>query len=308
MAPSSTAVDLYRPEFEHDACGVAFVVDMHGRRSHQIVRMGLDSLCHLEHRGASGAEVNTGDGAGILIQIPDRFYREVAGLRPARGRGLRHRHRLPARRRAGRADARRQVEQAGRRRGARSCSAGGRSRPTPRRSAASPAAPCPASTRSSWPARPAIDGLDLERRAFILRKRIEHELTGIYFPSLSARTVDLQGDADRPAGRGLFPRPQRRAPRERPGPGPLPLLDQHLPELAARPPLPLPRPQRRDQHPAGQPQLDAGPGGPAAPATSSPATWSGSSRSSPPAPATRPASTRCSSCCTSAGGRSPTPC
>ena len=80
-------MDLYRPEFEHDACGVAFVVDMHGRRSHDIVRMGLASLCHLEHRGASGAEVNTGDGAGILLQIPDRFYREVAGLRSARAGG-----------------------------------------------------------------------------------------------------------------------------------------------------------------------------------------------------------------------------
>ena len=58
--------------------------------------MGLDSLCHLEHRGASGAEVNTGDGAGILIQIPDAFYRAVVRLRaPGRGR-LRHRDRLPA--------------------------------------------------------------------------------------------------------------------------------------------------------------------------------------------------------------------
>src|SRR5215469_15516470 len=79
-AMASPSAGLYRPEFEHDACGVAFVVDMHGRRSHGMVQLGLDSLCHLEHRGASGAEVNTGDGAGILLQIPDRFYREVAGF------------------------------------------------------------------------------------------------------------------------------------------------------------------------------------------------------------------------------------
>ena len=65
----------------------------------RMVRMGLDSLCHLEHRGASGAEVNTGDGAGILIQIPDAFYRAVAACDlPAAG-CLRHRHRLPAPRR-----------------------------------------------------------------------------------------------------------------------------------------------------------------------------------------------------------------
>src|SRR6188474_934673 len=68
---------LYDPAFEHDACGVAFVVDMHGRASREIVDKGLLSLCNLEHRGASGAEVNTGDGAGILIQVPDAFLRAV---------------------------------------------------------------------------------------------------------------------------------------------------------------------------------------------------------------------------------------
>src|SRR5881227_3458680 len=66
---------LYDPAFEHDACGVSFVVDMKGRRSHAIVDKGITALCHLEHRGAQGAEVNTGDGAGILIQVPDRFLR-----------------------------------------------------------------------------------------------------------------------------------------------------------------------------------------------------------------------------------------
>src|SRR5260221_2226479 len=71
---------LYQPAFEHDSCGVAFVVDMHGRRSHGLVEQGIAALCHLEHRGASGAEVNTGDGAGILIQVPDRFLRAVAGV------------------------------------------------------------------------------------------------------------------------------------------------------------------------------------------------------------------------------------
>src|SRR2546423_11153815 len=68
---------LYDPAFEHDACGVSFVVDMKGRRSHDIVDKGITALCHLEHRGAQGAETNTGDGAGILIQIPDGFLRAV---------------------------------------------------------------------------------------------------------------------------------------------------------------------------------------------------------------------------------------
>jgi len=74
------AQGLYDPAFEHDACGVSFVVHMKGLRSHGIVTRGVDALCALEHRGASGSEVNTGDGAGILIQIPDRFLREVVGF------------------------------------------------------------------------------------------------------------------------------------------------------------------------------------------------------------------------------------
>src|SRR5688500_7407618 len=61
---------LYDPWFEHEACGVGFVVDMHGRKSHKIVADSLQVLRNLDHRGASGAEINTGDGAGILIQMP----------------------------------------------------------------------------------------------------------------------------------------------------------------------------------------------------------------------------------------------
>src|SRR3954447_9442645 len=77
---------LYDPAFEHDACGVSFVVDMKGRRSHDIVEKGITALCHLEHRGATGAETNTGDGAGILIQMPDKFLRaEVAFDLPLAG-------------------------------------------------------------------------------------------------------------------------------------------------------------------------------------------------------------------------------
>src|SRR5205085_686669 len=68
---------LYDPRFEHDACGVAFVADVHGRRSHDMVQLGLKSLCNLDHRGATGAEANVGDGAGILMQVPDGFFRAV---------------------------------------------------------------------------------------------------------------------------------------------------------------------------------------------------------------------------------------
>jgi glutamate synthase domain-containing protein 2/glutamate synthase domain-containing protein 1/glutamate synthase domain-containing protein 3 len=67
---------LYDPRFEHDACGVGFVVDIQGRASHKILRQGIQVLVNLDHRGACGAETNTGDGAGILLQMPHRFLRE----------------------------------------------------------------------------------------------------------------------------------------------------------------------------------------------------------------------------------------
>jgi glutamate synthase (ferredoxin) len=67
---------LYDPQFEHDACGVGFVVDVKGRKSHAIVLNALTVLLNLRHRGACGSEPNTGDGAGILMQKPDAFFRE----------------------------------------------------------------------------------------------------------------------------------------------------------------------------------------------------------------------------------------
>src|SRR5262249_10998295 len=65
---------LYDPRFEHDACGVGFVVNANGRRSNEIIRQSLRVLLNLEHRGACGSEANTGDGAGILIQSPHNFF------------------------------------------------------------------------------------------------------------------------------------------------------------------------------------------------------------------------------------------
>jgi len=69
------AQGLYDPSHEHDSCGVGFLVHLKGQRSHQIVRDGLQALENLNHRGACGCEINTGDGAGLLIQIPDEFFR-----------------------------------------------------------------------------------------------------------------------------------------------------------------------------------------------------------------------------------------
>ena len=67
---------LYRSEYEHDACGVGFIAHIKGQKSHSIVSQALEVLKNLRHRGAVGADPLQGDGAGILIQIPDQLYRD----------------------------------------------------------------------------------------------------------------------------------------------------------------------------------------------------------------------------------------
>src|SRR3990170_2771742 len=78
MSIQPKAQGLYDPQFEHDACGIGAVIDISGRREHNIVEYGKQVLLNLMHRGASGADESTGDGAGILIQIPHEFFRAEA--------------------------------------------------------------------------------------------------------------------------------------------------------------------------------------------------------------------------------------
>ena len=68
---------LYDPAFEHDACGVGFVCDITGKRSNEMIAKGIEVLERLSHRGATGADPKTGDGAGILIQMPHEFFAKV---------------------------------------------------------------------------------------------------------------------------------------------------------------------------------------------------------------------------------------
>ena len=75
--PGRPGEGLYDPAFEHDACGVAFVAQLSGEASHDIVAKGLTALENLDHRGATGADAAAGDGAGMLLQVPDRFLRQV---------------------------------------------------------------------------------------------------------------------------------------------------------------------------------------------------------------------------------------
>ncbi len=71
---------LYSPRYEHDACGIGMLANIKGIRSHAVLKDALDALVHLSHRGGTGAELDTGDGAGILTQIPDAFFRKVCPL------------------------------------------------------------------------------------------------------------------------------------------------------------------------------------------------------------------------------------
>jgi glutamate synthase domain-containing protein 1 len=69
---------LYDPVHEHDACGVGFVANIRGEKSHELIHKGIEVLVNLEHRGACGCDPETGDGAGVLIQLPDRLLRKQA--------------------------------------------------------------------------------------------------------------------------------------------------------------------------------------------------------------------------------------
>ncbi|AQP44491.1 glutamate synthase large subunit [Tessaracoccus flavus] len=189
--PQRERVGLYDPEFEHDACGVAFVAKLDGIPRHEIVAQGLEALRNLDHRGATGADEAAGDGAGILLQVPDRFLRGVVDARlPDPGEyavGLAF---LPT------DEARRQES----------------------RSAIEAIAdeldldvvawrsvPVDTSTLSpiSVGAMPHFEhlivagragqwGIELDRITFVLRRRAQHE-AGVYFASLSSRTLVYKG-------------------------------------------------------------------------------------------------------------------
>jgi len=76
---------LYRPEFEHENCGIGFVAHLKGNKSHSIISKGLEILCNMTHRGAEGSDSKTGDGAGVLIQVPYSFYIDLGYILPPEG-------------------------------------------------------------------------------------------------------------------------------------------------------------------------------------------------------------------------------
>jgi glutamate synthase (NADPH) large chain len=198
------AQGLYDPAAERDACGVAFVVDVRGRRTHAIIAQALTALANLDHRGAAGAEPSSGDGAGILMQIPDAFLRstvdfplpEQVGGESAYAVGLAFLPGDDAEAAAATATVERLATEEG------LAVLGWRDLPTaPGRLGPTALSVMPRFRQlfvaALGAAADPVTGLALERRAYCLRKRAERESRAagcaVYFPSLSSRTIVYKG-------------------------------------------------------------------------------------------------------------------
>ena len=192
FSATPSAQGLYDPTNEHDACGVAFVATLTGVASNDIVAKGLTALRNLDHRGAVGGEPDTGDGAGILIQVPDRFLRAVGGVElPELGSYAAGMAFLPLDDKAA-AAAKLRIEAIAVEEGL--TVLGWREVPINPDILGS-------MSRGTMPSFALmfvtseggdLSGIELDRVAFCLRKRAEHELE-VYFPSLSSRTLIYKG-------------------------------------------------------------------------------------------------------------------
>ena len=183
---------LYNSEFEHDACGVAFIATMRGRAGHDIIDHAMTALRNLEHRGATGADPLVGDGAGILTQIPDAFLRAVVSFElPPQGTYAAGLAFLPTD--AGeRASTEATICDIAAQEGL--TVLGWRDVPIAADLVGDTAQACMPFFRQLFVTASAgrVVRMGLERLAFCLRKRAEHE-AAVYFPSLSARTMVYKG-------------------------------------------------------------------------------------------------------------------
>ena len=263
---------LYDPANEHDACGVGFIANIAGEKSHRIVQEGIQLLVNLEHRGACGCDPETGDGAGLTIQIPDRFLRrEAAAL------GIE----LPELGRYGLGNVMLAQDDAAAARQVEILEAvvaeegqtvlGWRDVPHDPQAIGWQA-------RSGLPklrqifigatGAAATDEDAFERKLYVIR-RLAEKRDGrrtsrtdhfFYVPSLSSRTAGLHGDADLTADQGLLHRRVGSRVRVCAVSRALPLQHEHPRQRGTSPiPFRYARAQRRDQHHRGQPELDEAP-------------------------------------------------
>ena len=183
---------LYDPTHEKDSCGFAMVATMRGTAGHDIITIALSCLRNLEHRGAVGSDAGTGDGAGIQIQIPDRFFRAVVSFNlPEAGRYASGIAFLPLNS-EGRGREKKRIEEIALSEGL--SVLGWRSVPTDPTHLGSLARDVMPAFEQLFvsDANGEAAGIDLDRKSFRLRKRAEREL-GTYFPSLSSRTIVYKG-------------------------------------------------------------------------------------------------------------------
>ncbi len=260
---------LYDPRNEHDACGIGFVVNIQGVQSHDIIAKGLQILINLAHRGACGCDPETGDGAGILIQIPHKFFaRECAGLGftlpPAGeyGAGIVFLPVEPSHRLLCEGILERIAREEG------LTVLGWRDTPVE----------VDAIGRIARASQPYIEQIfiggasgmsqdDLERKLYIVRKRAESEIAAtdlpdkgfFYIPSLSSRTIVYKGLLLAHQISEFYTELTDPDADKRAVPGPPALFHQHVSIVAASPSLSLSVPQRRNQHHSRQYQLDERP-------------------------------------------------
>ncbi|ATG54963.1 glutamate synthase large subunit [Brachybacterium ginsengisoli] len=183
---------LYHPASEVDSCGVAMIATLRGEPGHDIVQHALTALRNLEHRGAVGAEEDTGDGTGLMVQLPDAFLRAVSGLElPERGAYAAGTAFVP-RDAAGRAEVLEALERLCEEEGL--TLLGTRELPTTDGLVGPSAEAVRPDMVQVFLADAAGErtGLALERAAFAVRRRVEHS-TGGYFPSLSTRVLVYKG-------------------------------------------------------------------------------------------------------------------
>jgi glutamate synthase (NADPH/NADH) large chain len=210
MHAAPRPVGLYDPRLEHDACGVSFVAHIKGVASHDLVLTGLDALTNLAHRGATGAEADTGDGAGLLVQVPDRFLRAVLheqGVElPPVGRyavGLGFLPADPIAAEKAQAAIETIVADEG------LAVVAWREVPVePSCLGATARAVMPAFNQLFLTDPDGSSGIDLDRKVYVARKRVEHELDpeiAAYFSSLSSRTLVYKGMLTTPQLAQFFP-------------------------------------------------------------------------------------------------------
>jgi glutamate synthase (NADPH/NADH) large chain len=194
---------LYDSRFEHDACGVGFIADLTGRPGHDVVSKALTALCNLQHRGAEGGDPGTGDGAGILTQIPDAFFREVCDFDlPSAGSyaaGLVFLDKETAGRKEAKAAIARLAEAEN------LVVLGWRDVPHhPEVCGRGARAVLPHLAQLFVAGTGRQRGMELERMAFCLRKRARRQ-SGMYFASLSSRTIVYKGMLSPPQVQPFFP-------------------------------------------------------------------------------------------------------